>query len=97
MGSPRPFWHCPCRCAAGQMGDPVMHIELRRWADALVVAPLSANSLAKMAHGLADNLLTCIVRAWDFTNPLVVSKRPWFILGAPNLADPPACPEMTTR
>lgn len=34
------------------------HIELARWADILLVAPASANTLAKMAHGLADNLLT---------------------------------------
>ena len=54
-----------------------MHIELRRWADALVLAPLSANTLAKAAGGLCDNLLTCIVRAWDFaTRPLLVS---WFL------------------
>lgn len=56
-----------------KVGDEVLHIELRRWADALVVAPLSANSLAKMAGGLCDNLLTCIVRAWDFHRPLLVA------------------------
>ena len=56
-----------------KIGDPVLHIELRRWADAFVVAPLSANTLAKMANGLCDNLLTCVVRAWDFSKPLVVA------------------------
>ena len=57
-----------------QVGDEVLHIELRRWADALVLAPLSANTLAKAAGGLCDNLLTCVVRAWDFgTRPLLVS------------------------
>ncbi len=30
------------------MGDEVLHIELRRWADILVIAPLSANTLAKV-------------------------------------------------
>jgi len=54
-------------------GDPVVHIDLRRWADALVVAPLSANTLAKLAGGLCDNLLTCVARAWDYTKPLVVA------------------------
>ncbi|MBE9559394.1 MAG: bifunctional phosphopantothenoylcysteine decarboxylase/phosphopantothenate--cysteine ligase CoaBC, partial [Proteobacteria bacterium] len=34
------------------------HIELARWADAIVVAPASANTLAKLAQGRADNLLT---------------------------------------
>lgn len=55
------------------IGDEVMHIELRRWADVLLVAPLSANSLAKLAAGLCDNLLTCVVRAWDFKRPLLVA------------------------
>ena len=35
--------------------DPYPHLER---ADALVVAPLTANTLAKLAHGLADNVLT---------------------------------------
>ena len=48
-----------------RVGDPVAHIELRRWADVLVVAPLSANTLSKMAAGGCDNLLTCVARAWD--------------------------------
>ena len=46
-------------------GDPVLHIELRKWADMFLIAPISANSLAKIANGLCDNLLTSIVRAWD--------------------------------
>src|SRR5215469_12151605 len=33
------------------------HVELGRWADLLVIAPLSCNTLAKMAAGLCDNLL----------------------------------------
>jgi len=47
-----------------QRGDPVLHITLRQWADLLLVAPLGANSLAKLAHGLADNLVTCVARTW---------------------------------
>lgn len=50
----------------------IPHIALRHWADLLLIAPLSANTLAKMAHGLCDNLLTCVVRAWDFSKPLVL-------------------------
>ncbi|KAI9321309.1 flavoprotein [Dichotomocladium elegans] len=52
--------------------DPVLHIELRNWADILVVAPLDANTLAKIANGLCDNLLTCVIRAWDPIKPIVV-------------------------
>lgn len=40
-----------------------LHIELAEWADILVIAPLTANTLAKLAHGLADNLLTNTVLA----------------------------------
>ncbi|KAI5925151.1 flavoprotein [Camillea tinctor] len=46
-------------------GDGVLHIELRRWAHLLVIAPLSANTMAKIAGGFADGLLTNVVRAWD--------------------------------
>jgi phosphopantothenoylcysteine decarboxylase/phosphopantothenate--cysteine ligase len=38
--------------------DPASHLELVRNADAYLVAPASANTLAKLAHGVADNLLT---------------------------------------
>jgi len=54
-------------------GDPVLHIELRKWADVLVIAPLSANTLAKLSNGLADNLLTCVARAWDFKKPCLIA------------------------
>lgn len=54
-------------------GDPVKHIELRRWADLLVVAPLDANTLAKFALGLADNCLTCVWRARDRARPVVLA------------------------
>jgi phosphopantothenoylcysteine decarboxylase len=56
-----------------KIGDEVLHIELRKWADIMVIAPLSANTLAKIAGGLCDNLLTCIVRAWDYSKPLFVA------------------------
>ena len=54
-------------------GDPVLHIELRRWADLLVVAPLDANTLAKFSLGLCDNLLSCVYRAWDPGKPIVLA------------------------
>ena len=39
------------------------HIELARWADAILIAPASANTIAKLAHGEADNLLGTICLA----------------------------------
>ena len=56
-----------------QRGDPVLHIELRKWADMLIVAPLDANTLAKFALGLSDNCLTCVFRAWDFSKPVILA------------------------
>jgi phosphopantothenoylcysteine decarboxylase / phosphopantothenate---cysteine ligase len=51
--------------------DPISHLELVRRADVLCVAPASANTIAKLAHGLADNLLTS--GALASTAPLVVA------------------------
>ncbi|WP_435021202.1 flavoprotein [Tundrisphaera sp. TA3] len=53
--------------------DPVLHIEFRRWADLLAVAPLDANTLAKFALGFSDNFLSCLFRAWDFGRPVVLA------------------------
>lgn len=46
------------------------HIELARWADAIVVAPATANLVARMAAGMADDLLTTVVLAT--TAPVIV-------------------------
>jgi phosphopantothenoylcysteine decarboxylase len=56
-----------------QLGEEVPHIALRRWADLLCIAPLDANTLAKLAAGLSDNCLTCIWRAWDPSRPVVLA------------------------
>lgn len=39
------------------------HIELAKWADVLLIAPATANTLAKLAHGMADDLLTTLYLA----------------------------------
>ncbi|KAF2692171.1 flavo protein [Lentithecium fluviatile CBS 122367] len=51
-------------------GNKILHIELRRWADIMVVAPLSADTLAKITQGWSDNLLLSVIRAWDTTGEL---------------------------
>ena len=50
------------------------HIQLSRAADLLVVAPASANMLAKMAAGLADDLASTVLLATD--KPVLVVARP---------------------
>ncbi|KAH3664065.1 hypothetical protein OGAPHI_004779 [Ogataea philodendri] len=54
-------------------GDPILHVELRKWADIFLIAPLSANTLAKVANGIADNLLTSIIRVWNPSIPVLVA------------------------
>lgn len=53
--------------------DPVLHIELRRWADILIVCPLTANTLSKISLGLCDNLLTNVIRAWNTSYPILLA------------------------
>ncbi len=51
--------------------EPISHLELVRRCDAFAVAPASANTIAKLANGLADNLLTSAALAC--TAPLVIA------------------------
>ena len=45
--------------------EEVHHIELAKWADLMLVAPASANTIAKFANGIADNFLTSTYLAFD--------------------------------
>ena len=54
-----------------RVANNMAHIDLSREADALLVAPASADFLARVAHGLADDLLTTLVLARDC--PLLVA------------------------
>ncbi|GET90753.1 hypothetical protein, conserved [Leishmania tarentolae] len=62
------------------MNDAVVHIELRKWADLVVIAPLDANTLAKVATGLSDNLVSSVMRAWE------VRQKPVILCPAMNTA-----------
>jgi len=43
--------------------SPTMHIDLAKEADLVLIAPATANTIAKLAHGIADNMLTTTVLA----------------------------------
>lgn len=58
--------------------ENVEHISLVEWADAFVVAPISANTISKFAQGIADNLLTSIFCAF------LGSKKPILLAPAMN-------------
>lgn len=66
-----PDWHFLLQLWT-QRSDPVLHIELRRWADILLIAPLDANTLGKIASGICDNLLVrervilFSIQCWDY-------------------------------
>ncbi|XP_015966773.1 phosphopantothenoylcysteine decarboxylase-like [Arachis duranensis] len=51
------------------LGSPLPDA-LSKWADVMVVAPISANTIAKIVGGLCDNLLTTIIRVWDYEKTL---------------------------
>ena len=64
----------PCFDDRAEWGhtEQVLHIELAKWCDAFLIAPLTANTLAKISHGLCDNLLTSTVRAIG-NKPLILA------------------------
>ena len=54
-------------------GNPIPHIDLGDWADILLIAPLTADTLSDMAHGKADKFLTSTVLAWPLRKPVIVA------------------------
>lgn len=52
------LWDAQAEAAMG-------HLELARWAQQVVIAPASANTLAKLAHGLADDLVSTLCLATE--------------------------------
>ena len=62
-----------------RMPDSMAHIDLSRGADAIVVAPASADFLAKLAHGLADDLLStlCLARECPLIVAPAMNRQMW--------------------
>lgn len=57
--------------AATSVNTGTWHIDLAQWADVMVIAPATANTVAKIAHGFADNAVTSLVLA--LRCPLILS------------------------
>jgi phosphopantothenoylcysteine decarboxylase/phosphopantothenate--cysteine ligase len=55
------------------------HIELARWADEIVIAPATAEFIARLAHGLADDLLTtlCLATTAQITVAPAMNRQMW--------------------
>jgi len=55
------------------------HLELARWADAIIVAPATANTIAKLAHGFADDLVAtlCLATTAPITLAPAMNHRMW--------------------
>ena len=66
------LWDAAAEAAMG-------HLELARWADRVVVAPATANTIAKLAHGFADDLVTtlCLATTAPITLCPAMNHRMW--------------------
>lgn len=63
-------------------GEPIPHVSMAAAADLVVIAPLSANTLAKLALGLADNLLTSTLLATPLEATPDGRRVPWVLAPA---------------
>ncbi|MGT2784174.1 phosphopantothenoylcysteine decarboxylase [Streptococcus merionis] len=53
--------------------DKVNHIELAKQTDLFIVVPASANTIAKLAHGLADDIVSCVALALPAETPKLIA------------------------
>lgn len=63
-----------------ESGKAMDHIHLARWADLALVCPATANTINRLAAGLADDLVGSLFLAWE------LKKKPWWIAPAMNVA-----------
>jgi phosphopantothenoylcysteine decarboxylase/phosphopantothenate--cysteine ligase len=61
----------PVHTSLWERAGEVLHVRLAHEADLVLVAPATANVTAKLAHGLADDLLTCVLL--EFAGPVVLA------------------------
>lgn len=53
--------------------EEIEHISLAKWADILVIAPATANTISKIACGIADNLLTTVTMAMPKNKKVIIA------------------------
>lgn len=63
-----------------ESGRAMDHIDLARWADLALVCPATANTINRLAAGLADDPVGTLFLAWE------LDKKPWWIAPAMNVA-----------
>ncbi|KAL1529359.1 hypothetical protein AB1Y20_000311 [Prymnesium parvum] len=68
--------------------DEVLHVELAKRCQLLLIAPLCANTLAAMSAGSCANLLSCVVRAWHYNLDPPFATRLATRFGAHTVARP---------
>ena len=56
-----------------KLAERINHIDLGKEADLFIVVPASANTIAKLAHGIADNMLTATALALPSTTPKLIA------------------------
>ena len=56
-----------------KLAERLNHIDLGKEADLFIVVPASANTIAKLAHGMADNMLTATALALPSTTPKLIA------------------------
>ncbi|MDP3682394.1 MAG: bifunctional phosphopantothenoylcysteine decarboxylase/phosphopantothenate--cysteine ligase CoaBC, partial [Ignavibacteria bacterium] len=54
-------------------GEMMSHINLNKWADLTIICPATANTINKLAAGIADNLPTSLFLAHDHTKPYLIA------------------------
>jgi len=65
--------HSPVYSDTFASGKMMSHIELTKWADLTIVIPADANTINKFANGIADNLVTSLFLAQDFSKPYLIA------------------------
>ena len=65
--------HMPVFSDTFAQGKMMSHIDLTKWADLTIVVPADANTINKFASGIADNLVTSLFMAQDFSKPYLIA------------------------